>query len=243
MKFSTSETDRVLDALSPALAAEIERIKAEVLNTLEADFAKRLEKALAEAALAAHESARAEIEHAVAGAREEVRQQMTADLDARLREVEQNVEAEQKSRLEEELKNATSTWEAERTQLQEQIREWRAFADIPRLLAEATSQPEILARFLKLSEPFAPAIGVYVAKVDGLALWKSRGQAAFPEIISEQTTDPESFFRVICVRGKTVAAVCAMRPYRADELHFITGTMERAIELFGLRLRASGQAI
>src|SRR5206468_11619925 len=51
---------------------------------------------------------------------------------------------------------------------------------------------------------------VYVIKADGLALWKSRGDGAFPEIISQQTTDPESYFRAITVRGKTVAAVSAM---------------------------------
>ena len=94
---------------------------------------------------------------------------------------------------------------------------------------------------MKLSESFAPGIAVYVAKADGLALWKSRGSASFPEIISQQSTDPESFFKIISVRGKTVAAVSAIQPYRVDALEFAAGTMERAIELFALRLRAPVQ--
>jgi len=69
-----------------------------------------------------------------------------------------------------------------------------------------------------MTEPFAPALAVYVAKTDGLALWKTRGKAAFPEIISQQTTDPEFYFKVVTVRGKKVAAACAAQPYKAEAL-------------------------
>jgi hypothetical protein len=245
MELRTPEIDRVLDALSPALAAELDRVKAEIRDMLEADFKKRLEHAVGQAELAGHQSAKADIEEIVAKAREEVRQQMTAELEARVRETEQSA-SEHKVRLDEamkeELKKGASVWEAERNQLQDQIREWHSMADAQRQMSEVNSQAEILARMMKLSEPFAAALAIYLVKADGLALWKSRGEAAFPEIISQQTTDPESFFKIISVRGKTVAAICATPPYRADGLEFLAGMMERAIELFGLKLRGSGQA-
>jgi hypothetical protein len=112
------------------------------------------------------------------------------------------------------------------------------FAEIQRQLAEASSQPEILARFLRLAEPFAEGLAVYIAKADGLALWKGRGKA-FPEIISKETTDPDSFFKTITVRGKTVAAVYAAPRFNAETLDFLGSAMERAIEVFGLKLRAA----
>ena len=60
-------------------------------------------------------------------------------------------------------------------------------------------------------------------------------------MISHQTTDPDSFFRPVVVRGKTVAAVSAVAPYHADALDFLVNTVERAIEMFGLKLRSTIQ--
>ena len=165
--------------------------------------------------------------HAVADAKEATKKQLTADLEERFR-----------SKLAEntaQLKGEAST---ERKRLQEQIDQWRIFAETQRQLAEASSQPEILARFLKIAQPFAAGLGLYVAKADGLALWKHRGNGAFPEIISQQTTDPESYFRTIVVRDKAVAAVCAVPPFKPEALDFLTASLERAIEVFGLKLRA-----
>src|SRR5205085_5915619 len=109
---------------------------------------------------------------------------------------------------------------AERAKLQEQLDQWRVFAETQRQLAEASSQPEILSRFLRLAQPFAAGLAVYVTKADGLALWKSRGKGAFPEIISKETTDPEFYFRTIVVRGKTVGAVCAAPQFKVEALDF-----------------------
>jgi len=89
-----------------------------------------------------------------------------------------------------------------------------------------------------MTEPFAPALAVYVAKNRRACALETRGKAAFPEIISQQTTDPEFYFKVVTVRGKKVAAACAAQPYKAEALDFLVLTMERAIEVFGLRLRA-----
>jgi hypothetical protein len=69
-------------------------------------------------------------------------------------------------------------------------------------------------------------------------LWKSKGNGAFPEIISQQITDPESYFRILSVRGKTVGAICAAPSFKAEALDFLAASLERAIEGFGLKLRA-----
>src|ERR1051326_7894563 len=106
-----------------------------------------------------------------------------------------------------------------------------------RQLAEASSQPEILARFLKTAQPFAAGLGLYVIKSDGLTLWKHHGNGPFPEFISQQTTDPDTYFRPILVRGKVVGAVCAMPPFSSGALDFLSSSLERAIEIFGLKLK------
>jgi len=227
MELKTQALDRVLEALSPALAAELDRVVGETREALEQEFQKRLQSAVREAESASRQAAEAEQEQAVREARETTKNQVTEELNEQFKKtLEQATSA---------LKSEAST---ELARVQEQLDQFRIFADAQKLLGEVTSQPEILARFLKMTEPFAPALAVYVAKTDGLALWKTRGKAAFPEIISQQTTDPEFYFKVVTVRGKKVAAACAAQPYKAEALDFLVLTMERAIEVFGLRLRA-----
>jgi hypothetical protein len=242
MELRTSVVDRILEALAPSLAAEIERIVAETRQNLEADFQKRLQDAIREAEQAVRKVAELEMDRALADTRNAVRQQVTAELQARFKSELEEATSQIKSTLEDEFNQASSDWASERKQLQEQLREWQTFSNAQLQLNEANSQPEILARFLRLSEPFATAVAVYIAKPDGLALWKCRGQGPFPETISQQIADSEFFFRPVVVRGKTVAAVCAAQPYRAEALGFLTGSMERAIEMFGLKLRAPVQA-
>ncbi len=227
MELKTQALDRVLEALSPALAAELDRVVSETREALEQEFQKRLQSAVREAESASRQAAEAEQEQAVREARETTKNQVTEELNEQFKKtLEQATSA---------LKSEAST---ELARVQEQLDQFRIFADAQKLLGEATSQPEILARFLKMTEPFAPALAVYVAKTDGLALWKTRGKAAFPEIISQQTTDPEFYFKIVTVRGKKVAAACAAQPYKTEALDFLVLTMERAIEVFGLRLRA-----
>lgn len=226
MELKTQALDRLLDALSPALSAEFDRVIRENTETLEEDFKKRLEKAVREAEAAVRENGVTEMNRAVAEAIETTRKQLADELERRFAE-----------RLSETTNKLQTEAAAERTRLQEQLSQWKTFADTPRQLSEASSQPEILARFLHIAQPFAKGIAVYVAKSDGLALWKSRGKAAFPEIISQETTDPETYFRTIVVRGKTVAAVSAAPPFKPEALDFLGATLERAIELFGMKLR------
>ncbi|MBI4472301.1 MAG: hypothetical protein HY646_06510 [Acidobacteria bacterium] len=218
--------DRLLEALSPTLSAELERIINETKDDLEKDFQKRLEAALREAENAAHREAQAAIQKAAAEADANARKKTTEELEEKFRK-----------QLEEATNKIRSEFGTERARLEEQLNQWRAFAEAQRQLADASSQPEILVRFLKIAEPFAAGLAVYVAKADGLAMYKSRGKAPFPEIVSQETIDPEFFFKTVTVRGKTVAAVCAAQPYKADALDFLVATMERTIEVFGMKLK------
>jgi len=252
MELRTDAADRVLEALAPALAAEIERIVEETRRNAEAEFDRRLETAVRDAEASTRIAAEAEqqqaIDQAIRETQQTVRSQVTADLQAqfeqRLQETSDAVRTQVTAELmahaadqQSQFQTAQAEWAAERDRLQAQLNDWRIFADAQRQLAEATSQPEILLRWLNLAEGFASSVALYTGKEDGLALWKSRGKAVFPPVVSQQTTDPESYFRPIVIRGKTVAAVSAIQPYRAEALDFLSTTLERAIEFFGLRLR------
>lgn len=242
MDLKTQALDRLLEALSPALSAELERVAQETRESLDEEFNKRLQTAVSEAEagtqLKAAANAEVELNRAVAEATEKTREatrvEVTAEVTARVTE---DLDRQFAQRLAESTNHLQSEAAAERAGLQEQLEQWKAFADIQRHLAESSSQPEILAQFLSFAQPFANALAVYVAKADGLALWKSRGKAAFPDIISQQTTDPESFFRTVTVRGKTVGAVCAAPPFKPEVMEFLSGCLERAIEVFGLKLQ------
>lgn len=227
MELKTQALDRVLEALSPALAAELDRVVKETQQMLEQEFQKRLQAAVREAETATTSSCAIQLDRAVAEAKDATKKQVTEELEQQFRERLADATTQ--------LKDEAST---ERGRLQEQLDQWRVFAETQRQLAEASSQPEILSRFLRLAQPFAGGLAVFVTKADGLALWKSRGKAAFPEIISQETTDPEFYFRTITVRGKTVAAVCAAPPFKNEALDFLGASLERAIEVFGLKLRA-----
>jgi hypothetical protein len=227
MELKTQALDRVLEALSPTLAAELDRVVAETRESLEQELHERLESAVRDAEAATKAAADAEMAQAVSEAKEATKTQVTAELEEKFR-----------IKLVETIAQLKDEASAEQANLQGQLDQWRIFAETQLQLAEASSQPEILARFLKIAQPFAAGIGLYVIKADGLALWKQRANGAFPDIISQQTTDPDSYFRSVVVREKVVAAVCAVPPFKADALDFLTSSLERAIEVFGLRLRA-----
>jgi hypothetical protein len=242
MELKTQALDRLLEALSPALSAELERVALETRESLEQEFNQRLQSAVREAEATAQSNAAAntaaDLDRAVAEAtdrtREATRAEVTAELTAKVTE---ELEKQFAQRLTENANQVQAEAAAERARLQEQLEQWKAFSDIQRQLAESSSQPEILSQFLDLAQPFANALAVYTAKADGLALWKSRGNTAFPDIISQQTTDPESYFRAVTVRGRTVAAVCAAPPFKPEVMEFLSSCLERAIEVFGLKLR------
>jgi hypothetical protein len=230
MELKTQALDRVLEALSPALAAELDRLvqetrdvtREETQKALEQEFQFRLQAAVRETEAAMAAAATAERQIAITEAKEVARKEASDEFQERIASATTQVK---------EASEAVAG-------LQEQLDKWRLFAETQRQLGEASSQPEILSRFLRFAEPYADGLAVYVAKADGLALWKGRGRA-FPEIISKETTDPDSFFKPITVRGRTVAAVCAAPPFKEETLDFLTAAMERAIEVFGLKLRAA----
>src|SRR5262249_10117377 len=153
MELKTHALDRVIEALSPTLAVEIERVVQETRQSMEQEFQSRLDAALSEAETAAAGAVEPQIRQAVAEASETVRQQVREELSQQLKE---------------QLNAATAQMEieasADRARLQKEIEQWRAYAEAHRQLSGATSQPEILSRFLRLAEPFAEGLAVYVAK-------------------------------------------------------------------------------
>lgn len=239
MELHTHVVDRVLAALSPSLGAELDRILQEAQEKLEVEFQDRLQSAVLEATAAAQRTADARLEQTVSEARHVERRLVSDELQAQfsrtLQETTDNLAASSSARFQ----KASADWAATRAQLEEQLEEWRLFADAQRQLAGAESQPEMLARFLKLTERFAASLGLYTAKSDGLALWKSRGGAVFPPIVSPETIDPEFYFRQIVIRDKVVAALCAAQPCRPEPLNFLAVCLEQAIALFGMKLRGA----
>src|SRR5436190_643287 len=254
MELKTQTVDKILEALAPALSGELERVLQEVRQQQEEEFRKRLEDAIHDAEKAALQLAEAEKEKAVA----EVRAKMTAEFqtqkESAIADTREKVSADMRNAFQETLrqtidqlgadfaKQAQATaqqWEAEKSSIQDQANLWRLYAQAPQQLSESGSQAEMLTGFLNLVEPFAGAVAVYVAKADGLALWKSRGKGAFPELVSKDTIDPESFFKALVVRDRTVAAVCAVPPYKVEPLDFLSSSLGRAIEGFGLKLKTA----
>jgi hypothetical protein len=227
MELKTQALDRVLEALSPALAKELERVVQETRDELEQEFQQRLQSVVREAQSAAHREAESELQRRIAETREATSKQVIEETEERF-----------KKTLEEHTNKIQSETTGQRRILEEELGKWRLFVQAQRQFDEASTQAEILARFVKLAEPFAAGLAVYVAKADSLALWKSRGSGAFPEIISEGSTDPESYFRTLVVRSKVVAAVSASSPCKMEIIDFLVSSVERAIEIFGLRLRA-----
>ncbi len=252
MELSTQRVDKILEALAPSLAAEIERILQEAGRQQEQEFLKRLEAATNEAKSAVMQLAAAEKEKAVAELREKLSAELQVHKEKAIASTRETVGAEMEHQFRETLsetidqmgadfakqsKTTAEQWEIERGRLRDQVNLWRTYAEGQRQLAESGSQAEMLTRFLNLVGPFAGAVAIYVAKADGLALWKSRGKGAFSHLVSQDTIDPESFFRPIVVRGRTVAAVCARQAYKAEPLDFLSSCLARAIEVFGLKLQ------
>jgi hypothetical protein len=227
MELKTQTLDRVLEALAPTLATEIDRVVRETRDALELEFQGRLESALRNAESAAAAALDSELQRARAEIADVTRRQVSDELEQQFKE-----------KLDAALAQSQNDASATHAQMQQQLDHWRTYAEAQRQLSEAGSQPEILSRFLRLAEPFAGNIALYVAKSNGLGRWRTRGNMDFPETISQETANSEAYFKTVAVRGKTVAAVYATNPFKAEALNFLGGALENAIEVFGLRLRA-----
>jgi len=240
MELRVLAVDRLLGAISPALAEELDRILEEFREKLEEEFQEKLQTALRDGELATLHLAEVRLEEAVAEARESTRLQLTEGFTEQLNFALQQVRDEMSGKSDETMKAAFANWASERADLQEQVSRWHAFAEAQRELSQSTSQSEIISRLIKLSEPFAESFAVYLSKPDGLELWKSRGTRAFPALISADTIDPDLYFKAAVVRDKVVAAVCGARPCKSESLDFLISCFERAIESFGLKLQTRG---
>jgi hypothetical protein len=252
MELGTQAVDKILEALAPALSAQLERVLQEARQQQEQEFLKRLEAATHEAENAALELAEAEKEKALSEARQKLSAEFEAEKEKAIASACEKISTEMRNTLQDTLRQtidelgadysrqsqaAQQRWEEEKTSLHDQVNLWRTYAEGQQQLAESGSQAEMLTRFLNLVEPFSGAVAVYVAKADGLALWKARGKGAFPDLVSQDTIDPQYFFKPLVVRERTVAAVSAVQPFKAEPLEFLSSCLGRSIEAFGMKLK------
>jgi hypothetical protein len=239
-------TERILQALGPSIEVELDRAITETRQQLEDEFQGRLQSALEsalhtaieDAELGARQEVESRLQEAIREASEATRVQLTESFDAQMDSTSQRIRSELQEKADQDLQAAQSTWAAERQQLQGEVDRWRAFADAQRQFSESLSQTEILYRFLQLSGSFAASLAIYVSKGDGLGLWQSRG-GLFPQMISGEIRDSETYFKSIVVRDKVVAAVCSRLPFDSTALDFMISCLERAIETFGMRMKTA----
>jgi hypothetical protein len=233
MPMHAKDKEKTAESTDPALSAELSRILEIARQQLEEEFRKRLESAVLEVERATRKQAESEREQALIDARKQLSSELREQFDQELQETTSRMEAE----FEQRMSASLTEWEAEKSHLLDEMSVLRTYADAQRQMGESRSQAEILGHFLDGAEAFAPNLAVYVAKADGLALWRTRGATAFPEVVSKETIDPEAYFRPIVVRERTIAAVCARQPLKSESLDFLSGALSRAIEAFGGRIQ------
>ena len=241
-------TTRLKGQHAQAIAQERESVRNKVTLDLEARFKNELDKEVAELRERLLGEARQRVDklngqhaQAIAKERESVRENVTADLENEFK-MELRTELSQlESRLKADTHRAGSQWKLERTELIDQAEKWRLLAEFQRRLGDASSQVQILSRFLNASERFCAGVALYLNKPDGLELWKRKGEAAvFPELISPETIDPEWYFTPVVIRSKTVAAICAAGIEDRESLVMLVDVLKKTVESFGLRLRFFG---
>jgi hypothetical protein len=252
MELRTQAVDKILEALAPALSAQLERVLQEARQQQEEEFLKRLEAATHEAENAVMQLADAEKEKALAEARQKLSAEFQVQKEKAIADAREKISTDMRNQFQETLRQTidqlgadfarqsqavASQWEEEKLGIQDQLNLWRTYAEGQQQLSDSGSQAEMLTRFLNLVEPFAAAVAVYVAKADGLALWKARGKGAFPDLVSQDTIDPQYFFKPLVVRERTVAAVSAVQPFKAEPLEFLSSSLGRSIEAFGMKLK------
>jgi hypothetical protein len=233
MELHTEGNPQTVDEVGSNLTVALSKILENARAQMEEEFHKRLESAVREAESTSKVAAGTEMQQALSDAQAQLSAELRAQFDQTLQENTSRMQAE----FEQQLSAATREWETEKARLREQIDMWRACADSQRQMGESRTQVEILGQFLDRAEPFAPNLAVYVAKPDGLALWKTRGSASFPQVVSKDKIDSDAYFKTIVVRDKIVAAVCAKQPLKPEFLDFLSGAFARAIEAFGMRLQ------
>lgn len=233
MGLQSSDTERVPDSQDTELSEEIHKILESARRQVEDEFRRRLESAVRDAGSAALKSAETGRVQALLDARAQVSAELQEQFGETLRQTTSRLEAE----FEQRLNASAAEWETEKARLTEEMKVLRAYADTQRQMSESHSQAEILGHFLDQAEKFAADLAVYVAKPEGLSLWKTRGTATFPQMASKSTIDSDAYFKPIVVRDRVIAAVCARHPFQSESLDVLSGILAQAIELFGAKLQ------
>jgi hypothetical protein len=233
--------DRLLEAVGPHFSIELDRMLEEFRATLEAEANVRLKKALLDKEVEYRARAAEDEERIREETGQTVRAEVTAELEARFKDHLAGELDGLKQTLQNEAREASQQWKQERLELIAEAESWRLMADFHRRVGDAASQTEILRRFLVTAEHLSEGVAIYLNKPDGLALWNAQGDTIFPDLVSEDTIDPEWFFTPIVVQSKTIAAVCALGITDRDAFGIITDALKRAIENFGLRIRFFGR--
>jgi len=228
MELEARDTERSSDSNEPALSEELGRIFGTARRAIEEEFRKRLA-----------EAGSTEREQALTDARLQS-QELQRQFDETLQQTTSRLESESAQRMAEFAQRMTASaaeWEAEKARLTDELKVLRVLVDAQRKMAESGSQIEILGHFLDHAETFAPNLAVYVARADGLALWKTRGSAAFPGVLPKNPIDSEAYFKPIVVRDRTIAGVFGRHPLNSESLDFLCRALSQAIEAFGARLQ------
>ncbi len=233
--------DRLLAAVAPELSNQLDGMLDEFRATLEAEANVRLKKALLDKEAEFRTRAAEEETRIREETGQSVRAEVTAELEARFEEHLAGEVDGLKKTLQAQAEEAEQRWKRERIDLIAEAESWRLLADFHRRVGDAASQSEILRRFLAAAERLSGGVAIYLNKPDGYALWNAQGEAAFPDVVSEDTIDPEWVFAPVVVRSKTVAAVCAVGIADTDAFGVIVDALTRAIENFGLRIRFFGR--
>src|SRR2546421_3263508 len=153
MELKTQALDRVLEALSPALAAELDRVVQETRETLEQEFQKRLQAAVREAETSTAAAGAIQLDRAVAEAKEATRKQVSEELELQFR-----------GKLIDATTRLSNEAAAERAKLQEQLDQWRGFFGKQRQPSQATAPPPNPSPFLLPAHPFPPRLAPFFTK-------------------------------------------------------------------------------
>jgi len=230
--------ERLIEAARPGLGGELAKMLEEHRGMIEAEATVRLKRAVLDKEAELRQQSEADQVRVTAETTSRVTSEVTASLEAQFKEKLDGEIRRLTAEHTDKADQATAQWKQERSSLVGEANRWRVLSDYQHKLGDASSQLEILRRFLRTAIKFADGTAVYLNKEDGLALWKSEGEgAAFPKVVSTETIDPDWFFSKVVVRGKTIAAVAATGVADTDALTLMSDALKRAIENFGLRLR------